>query len=342
MDSGKRTGKWGPKRPMRPSQDILLEAENVYQNLSVEKNVHPRNISEVRAAFAESSRSYYSLAAASRRSALEEDIRGSMYKLLFKFRALLESRIGDSIMFNVDDSTLIREITKTSFFGRSIKQGVSIRYPLNTCVPTASCGGRCYAHDGRDRDYQRLFRGVLNGLVGAYYEKHTEQQDFVISCLAREIDKAVISAREEASQSAMSGYKRSPRIRFSHVGEMAATPNFTNRLAREIKQRASDVSCVVYTRHPDAKLLDTRYLVINFSVEGQGDRRIDYLPDNARLVSSSWDGKVLSNADVNFLEHHVEKQAKAVGKGIICPVTIQHDLTPTCDMASCQRCFINK
>jgi hypothetical protein len=121
---------------------------------------------------------------------------------------------------------------------------------------------------------------------------------------------------------------------------MAATPEFANALAREIGQRAPDIRCVIYTRHPSAKLFDTKVFIVNFSVDGEGDARVSYKPASARLVSSSWDGKLLEGAEVNFIEHHVEKATKPSGKGQSCPVTLNHDVTPSCDSARCEKCFV--
>ena len=60
----------------------------------------------------------------------------------------------------------------------------------------------------------------------------------------------------------------------------------------------------------------------------------------ARIVNSAWDGEVYVGAEVNFLEHHVEKAAVSKGDGSICPVTANHKQTPSCDLARCQKCFV--
>ena len=86
-------------------------------------------------------------------------------------------------------------------------------------------------------------------------------------------------------------------------------------------------------RDPVASVIDEQPLA-----HGGGDR-LRYRPSWARLVSSAWDGRLNSNADVNFLEHHVEKHSAATGRGNICPVTKNPSLTPTCDLAKCEKCF---
>ena len=146
--------------------------------------------------------------------------------------------------------------------------------------------------------------------------------------------------RRESILSARQGFQRRPRIRFSHVGEMAATPQFANALAQEIVHRAPDVRCIVYTRHPLANRFDPNLLIVNFTVDGHGDSRISFKPRAARLVSSSWDGNLLEEAEINFIEHHVEKSARPSGSGQSCPVTLHHDVTPSCDSARCEKCFV--
>ena len=234
------------------------------------------------------------------------------------------------------------EATKDSFFGKSKKQGVSIRYALASCVPTATCGGRCYAHDGRDRELLHIYRGVLNYYVGLEFENGSPQRrQQILGLLSKSIDKGVEAALVDQASALTEGYNRLPRIRFSHVGEMAATPEFTNALALEVKKRDPSVQCVIYTRHPKAKLLDTNSLVVNFTLEGAGDVREKFVPLGARIVNSAWDGNINEAAEINFLEHHVEKSTSAQGSGSICPVTANHKKTPSCDSAHCQKCFVN-
>ena len=235
---------------------------------------------------------------------------------------------------------VLADATRDSFFGCSRKQGVSIRYALASCVPTERCGGRCYAHDGRDRELQHIFRGVLNYYVGLAFEQSPPlTRTAIMERLAHAIDTAVRAALDDQVRAAESGFSRQPRIRFSHVGEMAATPGFTNELARQVIRRNADIQCVIYTRHPRAKELDTAAMVVNFTLEGPQDSRRRFAPLGSRLVSSAWDGVAWEGADVNFLEHHVEKTAPQRGGGCVCPVTVDHKSTPSCDSARCEKCF---
>jgi len=332
--------KWGARRRSRDPSAVMREASIAYDDLRLSRELLLPTLQSVKDHFLKPSRSYYSLAALSRRSQLDNHLRAEAKMLLFPLRALLEARIIAALQRLDSPLDVVLKAGCKSFFGKSIKQGISIRYPLSTCVPTQLCAGACYAHDGRDRDYLKVFRGALNGLVGIHYEKHPHDRPIIIRRLSKQIDEIIKLSREEALRAKRDGYGRSPRIRFSHVGEMAATPIFSNALASEIKSRAPDVSCVVYTRHPEAAKLDTQLFVVNYTVDGISDARIRFLPINARLVSSSWNGEVHPEAAVNFLEHHVEKMSKPLGRGSLCPVTENHKKTPTCDSARCDICFV--
>jgi hypothetical protein len=249
---------------------------------------------------------------------------------------MIESLRRSSDLFDVK-----AEAASNSFFGFSKKQGVSIRYALSSCVPTASCGGRCYAHDGRDRDLQRIARGAFNYYLGQEFEDGNATVRFdILARLEKPIEKAIAWARLDRERASHQGYERLARIRFSHVGEMAATPHFTNALAQTIRRLAPDISCVIYTRHPAAHLLDPNSFVINFTLEGIEDLRKRYAPKTSRLVNSAWDGRVSPAVEVNFLEHHIDSMTAATGSGTVCPVTADHDRTPSCDLARCQKCFV--
>jgi hypothetical protein len=332
--------KWGSRQRMREASLVLRDAVDTYHELKVSQAGSFPSIEKLKAHFAGPSRAYYSLAAMSRRAHLDAGTKEEAYKLLFPLRALLETRIIEALQTIQNPIDIVLTFGCKSFFGKSIKQGVSVRYPLSTCIPTLQCAGRCYAHDGRDRDYQRLFRGALNGLVGLHYERNPDDRHLIISQLSKQIDEVIALSRSEAFSAAEGGYRRKPRIRFSHVGEMAATPTFANDLAAEIRRRDPEISCVIYTRHPEAKHLDPATFVVNFTVEGAHDKRIKFRPAGSRLVSSSWDGHIFQEADVNFLEHHVEKSSTSSARGSVCPVTVNHKSTPTCDSARCERCFV--
>ena len=326
---------------MRDAHVILKEATTEAAALSLLDTIIYGSLPHLRESFVPVSRSYFALAAMTRRTELDENSRAEGLAKLFRMRTLIESRLLEQFRFNADKIPIELEATKESFFGKSKKQGVSIRYALASCFPTATCGGRCYAHDGRDRELLHIYRGVLNYYVGLEFENGSlERRQQVLGLLSKSIDKGVEAALVDQASALTEGYNRLPRIRFSHVGEMAATPEFTNALALEVKKRDPKVQCVIYTRHPKAKLLDTNLLVVNFTLEGAGDVREKFVPNGARIVNSAWDGDINEAAEINFLEHHVEKSTIAKGAGSICPVTANHKVTPSCDSALCQKCFV--
>jgi len=326
---------------MRPPDGVFEEASQETALLIAHAPIEHLSLPILRQSFVSYSRSYFSLAALTRRNVLCEDVRQDGLARLFKMRSLLEIKLLAEFLYNSARLPVLHEATKDSFFGKSKKQGISIRYALASCVPTATCGGRCYAHDGRDRELLHIYRGVLNYYVGLEFECGSpERRRQILGLLSRSIDKGVEAALVDQASALLEGYNRLPRIRFSHVGEMAATPEFTNALALEIKKRDPQVQCVIYTRHPKAKLLDTNLLVVNFTLEGAGDIREKFVPNGARIVNSAWDGDINEAAEINFLEHHVEKSTIAKGAGSICPVTANHKAAPSCDSALCQKCFV--
>jgi hypothetical protein len=299
------------------------------------------NLKTLKPHFVDECRLYYTLAAVSRRQQLDASLRSNILTKLYPLRSAIERAILACLPLLHDQKSLWRDASSKSFFGVSAKQGVSVRFGLSSCVPTKKCGGRCYAHDGRDRELHLIFRAVLNQFVGESFESGTsEEQQNIMRRLSKAIEYGIKSARLEAQQaSTMHGYSREPRIRFSHIGEMVHTPVFTNTLAREIILRAPDVKCVTYTRHPNARALDLDLMVVNFTVEGDVDPRRKLAPSGSRIVNSSWDGNIVSDVSVNFLEHHVEKTNAPKGTGHICPVTVDHLVTPSCDSARCDLCF---
>jgi len=157
--------------------------------------------------------------------------------------------------------------------------------------------------------------------------------------LAPTINQGITASKEDAKKAQAMGFERHPRIRFGHIGDMAATPSFTNRLGAEIAKVDSEVKCVVYTRRREAPLLNPKYFVVNFTLDGSENVRKIWAPKGARIVASSWDGHLTESADVNFLEHHVEKCADQSGNGFACPVTANHGEVRSCDDARCDRCF---
>jgi hypothetical protein len=55
---------------------------------------------------------------------------------------------------------------------------------------------------------------------------------------------------------------------------------------------------------------------------------------------SAREGHLGTIAQVNFLEHHIEKVREAVGLGLIYPVTADHEANSSCDAARCELCFV--
>ena len=323
-----------------PSVVIIRAREGITRLKSISPQI-ASDVPDLKRLFSQDCRLYYTLAAISRRKNLDLVLRTKSLNLLYPLRSAIEHAILTSLPKVEDQKGLWRDATSKSFFGVSAKQGVSIRYGLSSCVPTKNCAGRCYGHDGRDRELHLIFRSVLNQFVGIQYCIGNEfRRAQILKDLSRAIDHAIGSSRlDSESANNREAFSRNPRIRFSHIGEMAHTPDFTNALAFEIKRRAPDINCVIYTRHPSASDLVPDFFVLNFTIEGDHDKRRKYAPLNSRLVNSSWDGILSSEAEVNFLEHHVEKSTIPVGNGKVCPVTVNHITTPSCDSAKCDLCF---
>ena len=153
------------------------------------------SVGEMKAAYAKACRSYYTICAVSRRGALAPQTRDELLSQLYGLRAVIEKAILSDLGLLGSVEELQTLAYSTSFFGVSAKQGVSIRYPLVTCVPTSECGGRCYAHDGRDRELHILFRGVLNYWVGLQYEHgDATEKNLCMHHLGKAIDRAINAA----------------------------------------------------------------------------------------------------------------------------------------------------
>jgi len=331
----------GPRAERAPDPiRVINESTELLKELRTPNRSAGGTFAELKGRYASACRTYFTAAAVSRRRVLAEEVRTQLSDLLFGLRAALERRIVDEMSATAFDEHFLREATKKSFFGVSAKQGVSIRYPLVSCVPTRLCGGRCYAHDGRDREIHHIFRGAINLYLGANFEEGTtEARAVIMDALGSAISHGIRAARADAAMAAKAGYHREPRIRFSHVGEMASTPDFTNSLARRIRELDPDMACVIYTRHPSARKLDPSLLRVNFTVEGSSDSRLRHAPSWARLVNVAWDGKLLPDAATNFLEHHGPNHSPPRGEGHVCPVSASEGAIQSCDAARCDLCF---
>ncbi|MBV8094441.1 MAG: hypothetical protein JO110_14690 [Acetobacteraceae bacterium] len=269
-------------------------------------------------------------------------MRNAALRLVFRVRVLMENAIRQSIAAGVaegagDFRTLL---SQGSFFGSSKKQGTSLRMPLSSCVPTRLCGAGCYAHDGRDAVAASVVRGVVNGFVAESFESGSGPlRHHILQLLEPHTRCAIDRARAELAR-LPPGYARRAHVRFSHVGEIVAFPEFANTLAAQVTALSNgEVDCVVYTRHPGAKRLDTGRMVVNFTLDQSSQARREWAPPGARIVSSAFDGQLDPNAEVNFLEHHANRHLHPIGIGKVCPATAPETRVRTCDAMRCALCF---
>jgi hypothetical protein len=162
----------------------------------------------------------------------------------------------------------------------------------------------------------------------------------IVNLLLPQVRTAIRKASVDALHA---GFQRRPRIRFSHVGEVAAFPNFANKLARMVRDESNgDVDCVIYTRHPNAKLLDPDLFLVLFSLDESSEDRRRFIPSTAKIVRSAFGGNISETVDVNFLEHHRWSHLEPVGSGRICPATAPFTEVRTCDACKCDFCFTPK
>lgn len=285
---------------------------------------------------------YFRLCALSRNKNADPQMASDATDVLFRTRVILENHIQQLIAGSPGSlQSKLKHLGINSFFGMSKKQGVSLRMPLNTCRPTSQCAGSCYAHDVLDAAPPAIVRGAINGFIAKTFEDGTTaDRSLIIKMLRSAILRAVRAARRELD-ALPQGFNRRPYIRFSHVGEIAAYPFFANVLAREVAERSdAKVDCVVYTRHHNARLLDEKLWVINFTLDPTSHDRRSWAPSSARLVYSAFGGEISEEAEVNFLEHHRHSHlAVTKGKGAICPATLPSCEVRTCDACRCSTCF---
>jgi len=261
-------------------------------------------------------------------------------QLVFPIRVKLERCIAKAIVQAVGQGdNFPLALFEGRVFGRSKKQGVSLRLPLSSCQPSQACMAACYAHDALDAAPNSVFRGVVNGVIASFYETARYPRTEIMTHLRRHINTAIRDALLEA-RIVEPEWKRDGRIRFSHVGEIAAFPAFANALAQEISTQSDGaVSSVIYTRHPNAKQLDPKLWVINFTLDKSSQNRRSWAPPTARLVFSAFGGEISKDVDVNFLEHHRWSHLTGSGKGTICPTTLPETQVRTCDAVKCKLCF---
>jgi hypothetical protein len=185
-----------------------------------------------------------------------------------------------------------------------------------------------------------VVKGVLNGVIAQLYENADLRTRMFIDVQLRDHARRAVGLALHEAQRTSSRYERHARIRFSHVGEIAAFPAFANALARMVKEESEGrVSCVVYTRHPNASDLNPGLFVINFTLDPVSEERIAWAPRNSRIVYSAFGGTVSSKAEINFLEHHRWSHVLPEGRGPICPATAPDVAERTCDAVRCDKCF---
>jgi hypothetical protein len=301
-------------------------------------------VSGLRVIFGEDLQRYFALAALSRSTTAPAQMVEDALALVFRVRVMLEQSIAAALTgIAARDGIGTLELSRQPLHGYSKKQGVSIRMPLSSCVPSKICGAACYAHDVLDAAPASVVRGAVNGAIAAWYERGDgSQREELLAALARPLRRMVEAARKDA-RAATASFVRRPRIRFAHVGEFAPFPGFANALARRVRESSDgDVDCVVYTRHPDARLLDPELFVVLFSLDESSEDRRRFVPATARSVRSAFGGRVTESVDVNFLEHHRWVHIKPVGAGKVCPATAPDTKDRTCDGCKCDFCFTPK
>lgn len=284
-------------------------------------------------------RNYWGLARTARNLKVDENIRTQAHGKLFSIRTRLEKWFVDSALEAIR-AEVIRpsDLLDGTVFGSSLKQGVSFRLPLSSCQPTAHCAGGCYAHDGLDASIATVVRGSLNGAFAQLYEDSgPSERRQLMKAFSIPLKKAVNDSLRDCERSSFS---REARIRMSHVGELTAYPTFANAIAAVISELSGGkVRCVIYTRHSDAKLLDPKLFVINFTLDDDSLSRRAWAPRSARIVYSAWEGRIRDDVGVNFLEHHHLAHSSSAGLGNICPATRPETLDKTCDGVKCDFCF---
>jgi hypothetical protein len=299
-------------------------------------------LDSLKAAYAEPLKRYFALSGLSRSITAPSQLVTRAWEQVFRVRVLIEGAVQDSIReaLSLTPSGL-DALLKSSFFGLSKKQGISIRLPLRSCNPTPLCGSACYAHDVLDAGPESVVRGAVNGFLAALYESGEEAaRGSLLARLRPHVRRAVRAATREA-RDLKGEWKRRPRIRFSHVGEIAFWPRFANALAALVRDLSEGgVDCVVYTRHQRAGELDPELFVINFTLDAASPDRRDWAPIRSRIVFSAFGGDLSADAEVNFLEHHRWSHTPArSGEGRVCPATLPETEDRTCDAVRCDRCF---
>lgn len=285
---------------------------------------------------------YFRLCALARSKHAPPHLGAEAHELLFVSRTIIERSIHETLLACVpDDSASHIKRFAQSFYGVSKKQGVSVRMPLTTCIPTKLCGAACYAHDVLDATPQSVVRGSINGWIASVWERGSaEARTLVLDALRRPTMRAINAACKELIL-LPKGFSRRPYIRFSHVGEIVAYSEFANSLSRQVRELScGGVDCVVYTRHKQAHKLIPDLWIVNFTLDASSETRRRWSPPNARLVYSAFQGAISDTVEVNFLEHHRHSHLGVMtGSGSVCPATQPDAEVRTCDGCMCKKCF---
>ena len=299
------------------------------------------SVSDLRLLFRDDLRRYFALAALSRSTTAPTHMVSDALDLVFRVRVAIEKLIGAAVLDLIERKGVeALELPHAPLHGASKKQGVSIRMPLSSCVPSRLCGAACYAHDALDAALGSVVRGAVNGALANWYESgNAEQRMRLLAELQRPIARMVSASIRDAKDAA-STFVRRPRIRFAHVGEFAAFEMYANALAHQVHEHSfGQVDCVVYTRHPNAKLLDPALFIVLFSLDESSEDRRRFVPPTAWVVRSAFGGKITDTVDVNFLEHHRWVHIAPIGTGKICPSTAPDVKDRSCDGCKCDFCF---
>ncbi len=329
----------GRLRTLGEQEEILVWAEKLRPQAPPNNIIS--SISSIKQHYYEELQKYFSLAALSRSQTAPYKLTNRASAQLFRVRVLLEEALNVAVKeYMVFHGGAESVFFTGNFFGRSRKQGVSIRMPLTTCMPTSVCSYKCYAHDVLDATPLALYRGVVNGIVAESYEDGSDnQRQTILRLLEPQAKKAIKESKTEI-ENLPREFSRSPRIRFGHVGDIAAYPDFANALARQINRLSiGQVICSVYTRHKRARELDPDLLIINFTIDATSERHKEWVPDSARIVYAAFNGHLNEEAEINFLEHHRWQHYEPIGSGFVCPATAHDTKVRTCDACLCCRCF---
>ena len=230
--------------------EVIQWAENIAANHSRFSNCDLAHInSELK--------KYFALTSIARSKNHSPTLRARAEELIFRVRCHWERAIIQYIKeLPYTSPEYDRLVHRGRMFGCSKKQGVSLRFSLSTCVPTPLCASRCYAHDALDATPSSVIRGAINTTIAEVWEHEPTRRDRLAAIVNREIDQAVGAALKEA-EDASTFFQRQPRIRLAHVGEAVSFPQFINFVGQRIAVLSEGaVIPVLYTRHPDAHLID--------------------------------------------------------------------------------------